>query len=229
MVQKKRTLSGPQQYGCPQQSLSMRIQRDKPSITLRVILPYSMVTREVEDKSSKVGFSGKKPRLKRKGHAQSRQLGYTRAIHRFPTSFILVRSEEEEEACTNFKLLEKGPFKQQQFSWPSLSLCCHCCGIYYIIVPFFSRYSLLFLQCFGKKKEREKYINYCSSWWGFLCDSNPQFFSNCSGIVFFTIFFFLFFTMDWQPQDEPLRQLAHCLKNSLNSYDHVARKQAEQV
>lgn len=35
--------------------------------------------------------------------------------------------------------------------------------------------------------------------------------------------------MDWQPQDEPLRQLAGYLKDSLNGYDQEARKHAEQV
>lgn len=35
--------------------------------------------------------------------------------------------------------------------------------------------------------------------------------------------------MDWQPQDEPLRQLAGYLKDSLNAYDQGARKHAEQV
>jgi hypothetical protein len=35
--------------------------------------------------------------------------------------------------------------------------------------------------------------------------------------------------MDWQPQDEPLRQLASCLKDSLNGQDQSVRKQAEEV
>lgn len=35
--------------------------------------------------------------------------------------------------------------------------------------------------------------------------------------------------MEWQPQDEPLRQLACCLRDSLNAYDRNAQKQAEQV
>lgn len=35
--------------------------------------------------------------------------------------------------------------------------------------------------------------------------------------------------MDWQPQDEPLRQLACCLKDSLNGHDQSIRKQAETV
>ncbi|KAJ5167316.1 uncharacterized protein N7482_006097 [Penicillium canariense] len=35
--------------------------------------------------------------------------------------------------------------------------------------------------------------------------------------------------MDWQPQDEPLRQLACCLRDSLNSVDPQLRKQAENV
>lgn len=36
-------------------------------------------------------------------------------------------------------------------------------------------------------------------------------------------------TMEWQPQDEPLRQLACCLKDSLNGQDRLARRQAEQM
>lgn len=35
--------------------------------------------------------------------------------------------------------------------------------------------------------------------------------------------------MEWQPQEEPLGQLAYCLRDSLNSYNGVAQKQAEQV
>lgn len=35
--------------------------------------------------------------------------------------------------------------------------------------------------------------------------------------------------MEWQPQDDPLRQLACCLKDSLNPYDRPLQKQAEQV
>ncbi|GKZ21098.1 hypothetical protein AbraIFM66951_008714 [Aspergillus brasiliensis] len=35
--------------------------------------------------------------------------------------------------------------------------------------------------------------------------------------------------MEWQPQDEPLRQLACCLKDSLNPYDRPLQKQAEQM
>ncbi|KAE8355330.1 armadillo-type protein [Aspergillus coremiiformis] len=35
--------------------------------------------------------------------------------------------------------------------------------------------------------------------------------------------------MEWQPQDEPLRQLACCLRDSLNPYDRTAQKQAEQM
>ncbi|KAF7712493.1 Armadillo-type fold domain-containing protein [Penicillium ucsense] len=35
--------------------------------------------------------------------------------------------------------------------------------------------------------------------------------------------------MDWQPQDEPLRQLACCLRDSLNSGDSQLRKQAENM
>ncbi|RMJ22441.1 importin beta-2 subunit [Aspergillus sp. HF37] len=35
--------------------------------------------------------------------------------------------------------------------------------------------------------------------------------------------------MEWQPQDDPLRQLAYCLRDSLNAYDRVAQKQAEQM
>ncbi|KAA8651479.1 hypothetical protein EYZ11_004548 [Aspergillus tanneri] len=35
--------------------------------------------------------------------------------------------------------------------------------------------------------------------------------------------------MDWHPQDEPLRQLACCLRDSLNPYDRNAQKQAEQM
>ncbi|CAI7671587.1 hypothetical protein N7533_005980 [Penicillium manginii] len=35
--------------------------------------------------------------------------------------------------------------------------------------------------------------------------------------------------MDWQPQDEPLRQLASCLKDSLNGQDQSVRKQAEEM
>ncbi|KAJ5089277.1 hypothetical protein N7532_007961 [Penicillium argentinense] len=35
--------------------------------------------------------------------------------------------------------------------------------------------------------------------------------------------------MDWQPQDEPLRQLACCLRDSLNGQDQSIRKQAEEV
>lgn len=38
-----------------------------------------------------------------------------------------------------------------------------------------------------------------------------------------------FFTMEWQPQEEPLGQLAYCLRDSLNSYNSAAQKQAEQV
>jgi len=36
-------------------------------------------------------------------------------------------------------------------------------------------------------------------------------------------------TMEWQPQDEPLRQLAGYLRDSLNAYDRAVQKQAEQV
>lgn len=35
--------------------------------------------------------------------------------------------------------------------------------------------------------------------------------------------------MEWQPQEEPLGQLAYCLRDSLNSYNSAAQKQAEQV
>ncbi|KAJ5704065.1 hypothetical protein N7493_011203 [Penicillium malachiteum] len=35
--------------------------------------------------------------------------------------------------------------------------------------------------------------------------------------------------MDWQPQDEPLRQLACCLRDSLNGQDNAIRKQAEEM
>lgn len=35
--------------------------------------------------------------------------------------------------------------------------------------------------------------------------------------------------MDWQPQDEPLRQLAQCLKDSLRGHDQNALKNAEAV
>ncbi|KAL2822343.1 armadillo-type protein [Aspergillus cavernicola] len=35
--------------------------------------------------------------------------------------------------------------------------------------------------------------------------------------------------MEWQPQEEPLGQLAYCLRDSLNSYDNAAQKQAEQM
>lgn len=35
--------------------------------------------------------------------------------------------------------------------------------------------------------------------------------------------------MDWQPQDEPLRQLACCLRDSLNGQNPALRKQAEEV
>ncbi|PWY90028.1 importin subunit beta-2 [Aspergillus heteromorphus CBS 117.55] len=35
--------------------------------------------------------------------------------------------------------------------------------------------------------------------------------------------------MEWQPQDDPLRQLACCLRDSLNPYDRPAQKQAEQM
>ncbi|PYH45733.1 putative importin beta-2 subunit [Aspergillus saccharolyticus JOP 1030-1] len=35
--------------------------------------------------------------------------------------------------------------------------------------------------------------------------------------------------MEWQPQDEPLVQLACCLRNSLNGRDSVLQKQAEQM
>jgi hypothetical protein len=35
--------------------------------------------------------------------------------------------------------------------------------------------------------------------------------------------------MDWQPQEEPLRQLACCLRDSLIGGIGPARKQAEQV
>ncbi|KAJ6110994.1 hypothetical protein N7486_003229 [Penicillium sp. IBT 16267x] len=35
--------------------------------------------------------------------------------------------------------------------------------------------------------------------------------------------------MDWQPQDEPLRQLACCLRDSLNGQDPTLRKQAEEM
>ncbi|KAJ5926010.1 hypothetical protein N7454_007520 [Penicillium verhagenii] len=35
--------------------------------------------------------------------------------------------------------------------------------------------------------------------------------------------------MDWQPQDEPLRQLACCLRDSLNGQDPALRKQAEEM
>ena len=36
-------------------------------------------------------------------------------------------------------------------------------------------------------------------------------------------------TMDWQPQDEQLRQLAQCLKDSLSGQDQTAMKNAEIV
>ena len=56
----------------------------------------------------------------------------------------------------------------------------------------------------------------------------------------FQLFFFTFVcrpptpslhrqTMEWQPQPEPLRQLACCLRDSLNPYNKTAQKQAEQV
>ncbi|EAW07241.1 putative importin beta-2 subunit [Aspergillus clavatus NRRL 1] len=35
--------------------------------------------------------------------------------------------------------------------------------------------------------------------------------------------------MEWQPQDEPLRQLACCLRDSLNPYNRTAQKEAEQM
>lgn len=35
--------------------------------------------------------------------------------------------------------------------------------------------------------------------------------------------------MDWSPQDEPLRQLIFCLRDSLNGFDRNLQKQAEQV
>ncbi|KAL4934501.1 putative importin beta-2 subunit [Aspergillus undulatus] len=35
--------------------------------------------------------------------------------------------------------------------------------------------------------------------------------------------------MEWQPQEEPLGQLAYCLRDSLNSYNPPAQKQAEQM
>ncbi|KAJ5226296.1 hypothetical protein N7468_007521 [Penicillium chermesinum] len=35
--------------------------------------------------------------------------------------------------------------------------------------------------------------------------------------------------MDWQPQDEPLRQLAYCLRDSLNGRDQAVQKQAEEM
>ncbi|KAL3481960.1 armadillo-type protein [Aspergillus californicus] len=35
--------------------------------------------------------------------------------------------------------------------------------------------------------------------------------------------------MEWQPQEEPLGQLAYCLRDSLNSYNSTAQKQAEQM
>ncbi|KAJ5625020.1 armadillo-type protein [Penicillium lagena] len=35
--------------------------------------------------------------------------------------------------------------------------------------------------------------------------------------------------MDWQPQEEPLRQLACCLRDSLNGQDRAAQKQAEEM
>ncbi|KAL1983607.1 hypothetical protein VTN96DRAFT_10186 [Rasamsonia emersonii] len=35
--------------------------------------------------------------------------------------------------------------------------------------------------------------------------------------------------MEWQPQDEPLRQLAGYLRDSLNSYDRAVRKHAEEM
>ncbi|EYE98912.1 putative importin beta-2 subunit [Aspergillus ruber CBS 135680] len=35
--------------------------------------------------------------------------------------------------------------------------------------------------------------------------------------------------MEWQPQPEPLRQLACCLRDSLNPYNKTAQKQAEQM
>ncbi|OOF95532.1 hypothetical protein ASPCADRAFT_208010 [Aspergillus carbonarius ITEM 5010] len=35
--------------------------------------------------------------------------------------------------------------------------------------------------------------------------------------------------MEWQPQDDPLRQLACCLRDSLNPYDRPVQKQAEQM
>ncbi|KAI1916419.1 hypothetical protein LOZ61_001075 [Ophidiomyces ophidiicola] len=35
--------------------------------------------------------------------------------------------------------------------------------------------------------------------------------------------------MEWHPEEEPLRQLARFLNDSLNAYDHVAQKHAEQM
>lgn len=35
--------------------------------------------------------------------------------------------------------------------------------------------------------------------------------------------------MAWQPQDEPLRQLSGCLKDSLSGHNKAAQKQAEIV
>lgn len=35
--------------------------------------------------------------------------------------------------------------------------------------------------------------------------------------------------MEWQPQQEPLRQLACYLRNSLDGYNRTAQKEAEQV
>ncbi|KKK13918.1 hypothetical protein P175DRAFT_0521964 [Aspergillus ochraceoroseus IBT 24754] len=35
--------------------------------------------------------------------------------------------------------------------------------------------------------------------------------------------------MEWQPQEEPLGQLAYCLRDSLNPYNGAAQKQAEQM
>lgn len=35
--------------------------------------------------------------------------------------------------------------------------------------------------------------------------------------------------MEWQPEDEPLRQLSGCLKDSLSGHNKNAQKQAEVV
>lgn len=50
-----------------------------------------------------------------------------------------------------------------------------------------------------------------------------------SFFCFFIVTLYTSGTMEWQPQQEQLRQLAYCLRDSLNPSNRTAQKEAEQV